>query len=146
MAGLKALWIERYWPVIAAVAATSIWWWWGEKRFPSEPANLLAATGNTVAVLVGFLAASKAIVLSISGSKVFRTLKSSGYHSFLFSYFYQAIVYGIIFLAISIFGFFVTEAGVAPEWYKIAWIFFAFLSFSSFVRVVQILFKLLRWV
>lgn len=145
MATLTALRVERYWPYPAAAAGTFIWWVWGEMRFPQQPDNLLAATGNTVAVLVGFLAASKAIVLSISGSRVFKKLKETGYHNFMFSYFYQAIVLGILFLATSILGFFVSNPA-APAWFKAVWVFLAFLSFFCFIRVVQILFKLLRWV
>lgn len=121
------------------------WAHFGERRFPETPDNLLAATGNTVAVLVGFLAASKAIVLSISESRVFERLKQAGYNDLLFSYFYQGISWGICFLAVSIFGFFFSNRA-PPDWYKFAWVYLAFLSFFCFIRVVKILFKLLRWV
>lgn len=137
--------LEKIWPYLAAALGLAGWWYLGEMRFPEAPDNLLAATGNTVAVLVGFLAASKAIVLSISESRVFERLKAAGYNDLLFAYFYQGIAAGIAFLAISIFGFFYSNKA-PPDWYKFTWVYLAFLSFFCFIRVVKILFKLLRWV
>lgn len=141
----RSLLIERIWPYVGAAAGTAIWFYVAGAKFPEKPDGLLGATGNAVAVLVGFLASSKAIVLSVSASAVFEKLSAAGYSQLLFAYLYEAIAAGMLLLVVSFIGFFFDSSALSI-WYKSAWVAISLAALFCFFRVVGILFKLLRHV
>lgn len=132
-------------PYLFAIGVTAIWWFVGCQTFPSQPSGLLAASGGASAVLVGFLATAKTVILSLSGAKVFKALKEAGFTKALFGYLYWAIIWGILFLILSVVGFFVTDVAT-PSWFPVLWVFCGALALSLFVQITNLLFKLLQWV
>lgn len=141
---LTALSIERWWPYVASLALSAIWYFGLKASFPSQPTGLLAATGTASAVLVGFLATMNAIILSISGSDVFKAIRKAGYHHELFRYVYEATLGSITLLLLSVVGFFIPYYG--QEWlvYRCLWMVVATLSLMQFIRVTSVTFKLLK--
>lgn len=141
---MTSLTIERYWPYAAAIFSALAWLSFG-RAFPSDAGDLLTAGGTTSAVLVGFIATAKAIILSVAGSPVFKQIKEAGYHSALFLYLYEATLSGIIFLLICILGFFVIEPEIKmPTWYSFLWVLTGSWALYAFFRVLHLIFKLLE--
>lgn len=140
---MTALQFERFYPYVGALLVAAAWYVLG-CAFPKDPTNLLVATGTTSAVLVGFVATVMAIILSITGSAVFRTLRAAGYHKDLFNYLFEAIVWGMLFLVFSMVGYFVTTPEVTPWLFKALWVLLAGLNLFVFLRAFLIVFKLLK--
>jgi hypothetical protein len=136
--------IERWWPYGITVVGVAVWFWILGAAFPENSTDLMLATGPTAAVLVGFVATVMAIVLTITGSPVFRTLRKAGYHNDLFRYLFEAALWGTTFLCLSLVGFFVATEKVTPLWFEVCWVTVAMATLWTFVRVFQIVFKLLR--
>lgn len=109
-----------------------------------QPAALLGAAGTAAAVLVGFLATMNAIILSITGSAVFRQLRKAGYSVDLFRYIGEATTVAMTLLVVSLVGFFlVPVTGEMPLIYRIAWVLAAMSALLLFVRVFRIITRLL---
>lgn len=138
--------VERTWPYLLAVTIGALWWFGFGRPFPNDSDGLLAASGGASAVLVGFLATAKTVILSVSSSDVFKRLKDGGFHELLFNYLYEAIVAGMFFLLVSILGFFVTRTPAAPDWFSLVWVVAGLASLFSFARITHLLFKMLKWV
>lgn len=141
---MTALQVERIYPYVGAVLIALLWWWLLGSAFPKDPNNLLMATGTTSAVLVGFVATVMAIILSITGSPVFRTLRAAGYHTDLFNYLFEAIVWGMLFLVLSMVGFFIAVPDHTPWLFKALWVVMAGVNVLVFLRAFIIVFKLLK--
>jgi hypothetical protein len=103
----------------------------------------MGASVTVAAVLVGFLGTAKAIVLSISSSRVFKTLKDSGYSDLLFTYLLEAISAGILFLIISTVGFFLTGPEKHPI-FGLLWVLVGTAAVLLYTRTTLVLFKLVR--
>lgn len=132
---------EKLWPYLASVVVSGAWYFCLQHHFPDPDDNLMLATGTAAAVLIGFLATAKAIVLGLTGSPVFQAIKSTGYTAVLFRYFFEAIVFGSAALAISIAGFFLPNP--APTWFAVSWVLIATTAIFDYLRVVQVLFTLI---
>jgi len=124
----------------------ALWWFCLARPFPQASDGLLAASGGASAVLVGFLATAKTVILSVSSSEVFKRLKQGGFHNLLFNYLYEAIVAGMVFLLVSIVGFFINREPVTPDWFALCWVASGLFSLFSFARITHLLFKMLKWV
>ena len=92
---------EQYWPYVAAVLGTVSWYYLGAP-FPSKPDALMGASGTVASVLVGFLGTAKAIILSITGSRVFKKIREAGFSNLLFRYLFEALIGGMALLVISV--------------------------------------------
>lgn len=137
---------EKSWPYVFTAILVAGWWWGLKAPFPAASDGLLAASGGASAVLVGFLATSKAIILSVSASAVFAKIKNGKYHTLIFDYLYQAIIFGMAFLVVSLLGFFVDRDPAAPSWFAALWVTLGICSFLLFLRITRILFKMLKWI
>lgn len=101
-------------------------------------------TSSTVAaVLIGFLSTSKAIVLSVTDSAVFRSLKQAGYTNRLYLYLYESVLLGSLFLVLSLVGFFLPE-GRPPPWFTALWILVGGIAILMYGRTAKLLFDLVR--
>jgi hypothetical protein len=144
---LTARAIENWAPWIGAGLFLAAYHWWGKAPWPKEPDALLGASGGAAAVLIGFLATAKAIVLSLSGTRLYRTLRDAGYHEDMLNYILSATLAGLVFMVFSIAGFFVLTKGMAPPfWYPRIWFFLGTVSLLLFWRFTNILFRMLRHV
>jgi hypothetical protein len=139
---------ERSWPWAAAVAVTSAWWWIGHP-FPESPDALFGASATVASVFASFLGVSKALILTIKGTPTYQILEKKGYTSALFKYLRVGIFAAILFSSMSIVGFFVDhEATIADKKvyvvFSIAWVSSGALALFTYIRISNILFKLLR--
>ena len=140
---MSALFWEKFWPYIMAVVVTCAWLFLAGGVFPTNIDNLMTATGTASAVLVGFLATAKAIVLGLTNSPVFLAIKAANYHRVLFQYFFEAIAIGTGLLLASVLGFFFSSH-TAPLWFSIVWVFVATSAMFTYGRVVCVLFRLIE--
>lgn len=139
--------IESWWPFIVAGITTALYLFFGNNAFPQPAENLLAASCGVAAVLVGFLATAKAIVLSITGTRVYRVLREANYTGLFLDYTLEAITGAMVFMIYSIVGFFISDPNAGlPFWYRPGWMLLGVLSLGLFWRFTSILFKLLRHV
>ena len=139
---MSGLLVEKSWPYVITLLVVICWFHFLQHHFPNPSDDLMLATGTAAAVLIGFLATAKAIVLGLTSTAVFKALKDTGYHSILFHYFFEAIVFGTGALVISIVGFFLPEP--KPVWFAIIWVAIATVALFNFLRVVGFLFKLIK--
>lgn len=91
------------------------------------------------ALLLGFLATSKTILISYRGSRVFAQLKQSGHVDLMVRYIFFAINSSLVWLLISFAMYFTTS-----RLFFSAWAFFASFSLVSFMRVIFLQGKLIR--
>jgi hypothetical protein len=90
------------------------------------------------ALLLGFLATSKSILISYRGSRVFSQLKNSGHIKKMIGYLMLAIFSSLLWLIISFSMYFVLSGLTLA-----VWCFLASLSLTSFIRVVLLQSKLI---
>lgn len=131
--------LEKTSPFLLAGAAAFIWWSF-DCKFPPNSDSLLSATLTVAGIFVGFLATSKAILLSIS-SPIIEQLRSSNYMNDLVSYIGQAIWFNLLLCTFCVMGFFLNNKN---DLYGIAWIGIAVLALTAFVRVTDIMLKIFK--
>lgn len=139
---MTALKFEKTWPYAASLLIAALWFYVGQP-FPNSLDALMGASGTVAAVLVGFLGTAKAIVLSVSSSDVFKRLKESGYSDILFSYLFEAIAAGIIFLVVSMLGFFLPDQK-PHHFFSFVWILSGVAAILLYSRATILLFRLVR--
>lgn len=140
-----SLFLERTWPYFFSAIVVVAWFFYLERPFPSNASDLMSATGNVSAVLVGFLITAKAIVLSLTNTPVFQRLTQTGYNKVFFNYIYEAEVAGIILLVLSLIGFFVmNSSGMTPVYFQCGWLLACLLTVTLFFRVVTMIFRFLK--
>ena len=120
------LFFEKIYPYLLGLIASVLW---------------LRMQGTTVSgIFVGFLATSKAILMSMS-SPIIEELKRSGYIEELVSYIGQAIWINLLFCSINVIGYFVSTQA---EWYSLIWIFISVCALATFIRVTHIMLKIFK--
>ncbi|MCP2137758.1 putative membrane protein YphA (DoxX/SURF4 family) [Rhizobium sp. SLBN-94] len=137
------------WGVVLTVAYIAI----GAPLPPSTAyAAVLGAAAGASAIFVGFLSATKAVILGASASKAYLALRTSGFLSTLFGYIKSAIYSSIALAVFSIFlMFFDPEKPIGfevciLEIYNVVfipWVFLSALSVLTLLRVSKLLFRLL---
>jgi hypothetical protein len=142
-ADMTNLFVERVWPYAVSVLALIIWYFLLGHPFPSKPDALMGASGTVAAVFVGFLGTAKAIILGLTNSVAFKKLKTSGHSTVLFSYLYEALSGGVVFLAVAVVGFFLPEND--PQiWFSIVWLLTGVAALALYMRVTSLLFRLIK--
>lgn len=129
---------EKLYPYLFGAIAAAIWWQ-ANGAFPKGE-SLLSATLTVSGIFVGFLATSKAILMSMS-SPIINDLKQSGYINELVSYIGEAIWVNLIFCTICVLGYFVYTDSI---WYSLLWIGVSVCSLATFVRVTHIMLKIFK--
>ena len=130
---------EKYYPLLIAIIAAVLWDAAGIV-FPPNPDSLLSSTLTLAAILTGFLATAKSVLMSIAGTKTHSDLHTSGYMDRLIGYLSHAIKtsFGVCIWALV--GYFV-EIGYV---YELVWVFLAAMAAASFVRVTNIMLLVLK--
>lgn len=131
--------LEKFFPFIFGLLFSYIWWHTGLSIPENEP--LLTATLTVSGIFVGFLATSKAILISMPG-QIVEDLRRSGYMVDLVSYIGQAIWINLAFCTLNVLGYFIDETST---WYGLLWILFAVMALSSFIRVTHIMLKIFKY-
>lgn len=144
---LSLIW-ERAWPWLGAICIVLLWRNLGSP-FPPTPDNLFSAGAGVAAVFASFLGVAKAIILSIKDSKTYQVLKERGYADDLFGYLRGGIFASVFFASLSILGFFISKDAVWHGYkvftvFSALWILAGALSALTYIRISNILFKLLR--
>jgi hypothetical protein len=130
---------EKIYPYVLGVVA-SVLWFRLNLTFPTND-SILSSTLTVSGIFVGFLATSKAILMTMT-STIIDSLKRSGYISELVSYIGQAIWINLVFCSFNVVGFFVNTSDC---WYSILWMGIAIGSLTSFVRVTDIMLKIFKF-
>jgi len=124
---------ERLYPFVIGIAAGTAWYLL-KIEFPQGKADtILSSTLTFGAILTGFIATAKTILMSLKGSRLFRTLVSSGYIKDLVSFLRDSIITSLLFCIASFVGFFI---GVHSCYFGAIWIGLAAMSLSAFWRVI----------
>ena len=135
---MTKLQIENLYPYIIGMLA-SIVWLIVSPLFP-EKDSLLSSTLTVSGIFVGFLATSKAILISMN-SPIIDELKKTGYIHELVSYIGQAIWINLLFCTWNVIGYFVNTSVV---WFSSIWIGIALCSLAAFYRVTNIMLKIFK--
>jgi len=125
---------ERYAPYMLALLSAIIWHV-TDTKLP-EDSSILSASLTLSAILTGFLATAKTIVMSSLESAVMIRVKKSGYLVDLISYLKQAIWLSFSFCIVSLIGFFIINS---DYYYGLTWIIIGISSGAAFIRVTDIL-------
>jgi len=141
---------EWTWPWIGAAAVVYAWHAMGSP-FPPSPEGLFGAAATVASVFASFLGVSKAIMLTIKNTEIYNSLKKLNYTDALFGYLRIGIICSVIFAALSIFGFFVDRDKALfdiniGQAFSAIWICFGALSFFTYLRISNIIFKILKLV
>lgn len=129
---------ERFYPYLVGVIA-ALAWWAVAPEFHAEKSDVLSASLTVGAILTGFLATSKAIMLSMNDAPIMRELRESGYIKDLVSYLAQAILFSFFYAIVSLVGFFLNGS----EAYWVIWTGAGVVAALTFVRVVWIQLRIL---
>lgn len=144
---MDGLWIEKVRPLVLSITLTLAWAFLFSAPFPKKPDALLGSMVAASAVLMGFLATAKTIVVALTKSDIFLKLKEKNYDGIFLAYLKDAFSSGTVLLVWSIVGFFVCDENIdTPKIYSALLIFLAALSIATFHRVVSVLFKFLSHV
>lgn len=140
--------IERLWPWVGAIVAMVAWTMLGAP-YPSAPNDLFAASATVASVFASFLGVSKAIILSYRGTPAYTVLQKLNYTEVLYGYLKAGIIGSVIFALLSILGFFVDKETIVRGYkaypiFSAAWVGAGTLALFTYVRITNILFKLLR--
>lgn len=117
-------------------------------RLPSEEGRLtalLSASISTSAILIGFLATVKAILMALPASSIKTQLSTSKEMATLSGYLSAAMTSNLAFCLLNIVTFFL-ETAQCPAAVTYAWITVGVAALLSFWRVGQIMLMILRLV
>jgi hypothetical protein len=144
---LSLFW-ERVWPLIGATVVVAVWLKLG-KPFPASPDGLFGAAATVSSIFASFLGVAKALILTIKGTETYKVLVQRGYTAELFAYLRDGIFASVFFASCSILGFFVSHETIVwnqPLFilFEPVWVFAGALSLLTYLRITNILFKLLK--
>ena len=131
--------IEKLYPYFFGLLA-SIFWLIFSPVFPNTD-SILSSTLTVSGIFVGFLATSKAILMSMS-SQIIGELKRTGYIHELVSYIGQAIWINLLFCTLNVIGYFVNTSS---WWFSMVWIGVSICALAAFARVTNIMLKIFKY-
>jgi len=129
---------EKVYPYLIALLAANLWRL-SDIVFPDDN-SLLSSTLSVSGIFVGFLATSKAILLSMDSPVIIR-LKDSGYIQELVSYLGQAIWLNLAFCVFNIIGFFNNTSAL---WFSFGWILLSVASLLAFIRITHVMLQIFK--
>lgn len=130
---------ELTYPYIFAAIAFLIWMQLNG-AFPAGT-DIITAVLTLAGIFVGFLATSKAILISTE-NQVMKDLRESNYMDDLVTYIRDAIWSSLALCALSVISFFIDTS---ERWFGLLWIPLAVFSFSAFFRVADVMIKLFKF-
>ena len=135
---MKSIYLERAAPYILGFASAFIWL----KADLSLPDNnaILSASLTLGAILTGFMATSKAILMTLD-SPIMQRLRETDYIGSITSYLGAAIWITFTFCLVTLAGLFVDNKSVI---FGVFWIFLGTTSAGAFIRVTNIMLKIIQ--
>lgn len=149
IAQIMSLFFERNYPLIAAIAVAGACFYFNA-RFPIDGKEFLSAAISVGAIFAGFLATAKAILMALPSDSVMGKLRNSGYIEELIRYLLEALYGSLLFCAVSLMGFFLLHTmtneplTISSRLYIDAWFALAIYVGLSFIRIANIMVKVLR--
>ena len=109
----------------------------------------LGAAATVASVFASFLGVSKAIILTIKGTKTYQILERNHYTDHLFAYLRTGIYAAVAFASLSLSGFFIDVNSAIGgykifHWFGTAWVATGSASLFTYLRIANILFRLLK--
>lgn len=101
--------------------------------------GILSASLTIGAILTGFLATSKTLLLTLD-TKIMVAIRQTPYGKDLISYMGQAIWLCFIFAVLAMLGYFINTETL---WYSTPWVLIAFTAAFSFIRVTSIMLRII---
>lgn len=135
---MKSIYLERIAPYLLGLAGILIWWQL-DLNLPSGN-GILGSSLTLSAILTGFLATAKAIIMTLD-SPIMQRLRETDYIHDIVSYLSQAIWLSFSFCILTLIGFFIDQT---VFWFGIAWIGIGVTSASAFIRVTNIMLKIIK--
>lgn len=146
---LKPIWIERGYPFLVGLGCALLWYKLCGGAADSQR-DLLGTLVSLSSIVVGFLATAMSIVVSAPDSSLIRELRTSGYSNDLIWYLKEPFSVGIVLVAVSILGYFLSTQELKSAVYvgalvgltawllasltRIGFVFMAFMRASAFRR------------
>lgn len=86
---------EKFYPYLVGILVGVLHWcFWGNMPAPSTSPSILGAVVSVSGIAVGFLAAAQSIILTMSNSRIVKSLKKGEYYNRLIRYLEEAIYSG----------------------------------------------------
>jgi len=133
------LFFEKIYPYLFGILA-AIFWIENGCAFPKTD-SILSSTLSVSGIFVGFLATSKAILMSMN-SPLISELKRSGYIHELVAYIGQSIWLNLLFCTTNVVGYFINQDTI---YFSTIWITLSVSSIMSFVRVTHIMLNIFKY-
>lgn len=146
---MKKITTEQHWPWMLSLLLSFICLI-TDISFPIEYDSILTSGLTVSGILVGFLVASKTVIMTIK-SKLNKIPilapsekgEQNPYYEVFAGYIQTAVFSNILFCILNFIGFFLQEIN---QYFSISWIFLFVLSFSCFIRVFLISMKIFKLV
>jgi hypothetical protein len=135
------MWVEKSYPYIGGAIVGALWWHF-DLRLPKDPSALLSSSLTLGAILTGFLATSKTILIGLRGSSVMETLQDSKYIRELIQYLAEAIWLSFAFSLLVLLGFFLKNT--SDYFFDTLWAALGVMAALAFVRVTYIILLVIR--
>lgn len=135
---------EKFLPVYGALLAGAVWRI-AAPALPQDEKEFLAAAISLGAVLTGFIATAKAILVTLPSEGAGKALRASTYWARLVAYLREALSGCLGFSVLSLAGFFLLTKDkiTLPMWYGVVWCALGVYALLSFYRVSSILFTII---
>lgn len=135
--------------VIAVIAAASYLYLnykYPQYTLPKNLKDLLTASATINSIVVGFLATAKATLLSISGGRAIKFMKSGGKYNVLIAYFMTAVHYSILTAVASALMLLFNFDKLPPyaAYFVCFWVFLSVGSLFSGYRIIRLYSTILR--
>lgn len=140
-----SLFREKWWPWAVGLLAPLVHFLLGQPLIPVDAFfHIMAASVGASAILVGFLGAALAVLLSIKGTRAGKILGQEGYLDILHRYLRSALFASMFFAIWSMYCMFFDPA-IISAWQIAIWYFLAVATLGLYARFTLILFKIL-WI
>lgn len=142
--------LDSLYPHIAAIFFAGVYLFLNYKypqhTLPKNLKDLLTASATINSIVVGFLATAKATLLSISGGRAIKFMKSGGQYDTLISYFMTAVHYSILTAVLSALMLLFNFDKLPPiaAYFVGFWVFLSVGSLCSGYRIIHLYSTILR--
>ncbi len=132
------LYVENSYPYVLAASASYSWYHF-KMQFPTDN-DVLSASLTIGAILTGFLATAKTLLMTLD-TPVINRIRSTSYSHDLASYLGEAIWLCFAFCILAMVGYFCSTGSI---WYGLVWMYIAISAALAFIRVTTIMLKIIK--
>lgn len=142
--------LDVAYPHLIAVLAAGVYLYlnyrYPQYTLPKNLKDLLTASATINSIVVGFLATAKATLLSISGGRAIKFMKSGGQYNALIAYFMTAVHYSIVTAVVSALMLLFNFDNLPPfaAYFVCFWVFLSVGSLFSGYRIIRLYSTILK--